>query len=74
MVAGTSALAHTVQIDGEKEAENINDLLWLPEEDLPVFAANLRLNGVDPTKRYSLRCVTSLYDFQGIPTLKCRAE
>lgn len=44
----------------------VQGLLWLPEDDLLGFAADLQLDGITATKRNILRCVMSLFDSQGI--------
>lgn len=60
------ALAKAISIDSESEAERVLGLLWLPEEDVLAFATKLKLDGISPTKRNTLRCVMSLFDSQGI--------
>ncbi|XP_062701238.1 uncharacterized protein LOC134285126 [Aedes albopictus] len=55
-----------INVNTESETERVLGLLWLPNEDLLAFAADLNLNEVTPTKRQILRCVMSLFDSQGI--------
>ncbi|XP_058817711.1 uncharacterized protein LOC131681020 [Topomyia yanbarensis] len=58
--------AKVISVAAESEAERVLGLLWLPEEDVLAFTAELQLDGISPSKRNILRSVMSLFYSQGL--------